>query len=52
LTILLILASELDEPLNTQIQKQIAIIDGIIDKLDYGLLESEKVQDFLRKHGY
>jgi ATP:corrinoid adenosyltransferase len=33
-----------------EITKQIAIIDEIINKLDQGYLESEKVRNFLRTH--
>ncbi len=50
LTILLTLASDLDSDQFVEFEKHIHKIDEIVDKLDRGLVESEKVRSFLRKH--
>jgi hypothetical protein len=50
LTILLTLSSDLDNDQFVEFEKHIHKIDEIVDKLDKGLMESEKVRSFLRKH--
>lgn len=52
LTILLTLSSDLDKDQFNEFEKHIHKIDEIVDKLDKGLVESEKVRSFLRKHYY
>lgn len=50
LTIMAILADELDETIKAQFDQEIRSIDEIIDKLDRGYLESEKVRNYLINH--
>jgi hypothetical protein len=50
LTILLTLSSDLDKDRYNEFEKHIHRIDEIVDQLDKGLIESEKVRSFLRKH--
>ncbi|NLW77474.1 MAG: hypothetical protein GXY18_13790 [Methanomicrobiales archaeon] len=40
----------MDSPDSEKILEQISRIDNLVDKLDKGLLESEKVRAFLRKY--
>lgn len=50
LTLLMIYAEEMDSPDEEKILEQIMRIDNLVDKLDKGLLESEKVRAFLRRY--
>jgi len=50
LTLLMIYAEEMDSPDGEKILEQINRIDQLVDRLDRGLLESEKVRRFLRKY--
>jgi len=50
LTLLMIYAEEMDSPDGEKILEQITRIDKLVDKLDKGLLESEKVRAFLRRY--
>ncbi|WP_324327715.1 transporter substrate-binding domain-containing protein [Methanospirillum sp.] len=50
LTILMIYAEEMDSPDGEKILEEILKIDTIVDKLDKGLLESDKVRAFLRRY--
>ncbi len=50
LTLLMIYAEEMDSPDEEKILEQITRIDQLVDKLDKGLLESEKVRGFLRRY--
>lgn len=50
LTVLLILAEEMEDDRKDMILQQIHRIDDIIDKLDTGLLQSDKVRAFLRRY--
>ena len=50
LTVLLILAEEGEDERKEMILEQIRRIDDIVDKLDNGLLQSEKVRSFLRRY--
>ena len=42
--------TDLEENLADNIVKQITVIDQIVDKLDKGWIESEKIRNFLMKH--
>jgi nitrogen-specific signal transduction histidine kinase len=46
----MIYAEEMDSPDGEKILEQINRIDQLVDRLDRGLLESEKVRRFLRKY--
>lgn len=50
LTLLMIYAEEMENPDEEKILEQITRIDQLVDKLDKGLLESEKVRGFLRRY--
>lgn len=50
LTVLMILAEEMEDENQDKIMQQIHRIDEIVDKLDSGLLHSEKVRAFLRRY--
>ncbi|MCA1917624.1 PAS domain S-box protein, partial [Methanospirillum hungatei] len=50
LTLLMIYAEEMDTTDEAKIMEQITRIDQLVDKLDKGLLESEKVRGFLRRY--
>jgi PAS domain S-box-containing protein len=50
LQIILALASLKEEEVNEKIVRQLQHIDGIINRLDKGYLESQKIRDFLKKH--
>ena len=50
LTILMVLMDDLEKENVLMMEEQITRIDQIVDQLDKGLIESEKVQSFLRKH--
>lgn len=50
LTILLSLASELDAPLTQRMEEQIWRINNLVSQLDKGLMHSEKIRLYLRKH--
>ncbi|MDN7023677.1 PAS domain S-box protein [Methanoculleus sp. FWC-SCC1] len=39
-----------DSPVSEEILRQAAVIDGLVDRLDQGWVESEKVRRFLRRH--
>ncbi|HWQ63980.1 MAG TPA: PAS domain S-box protein [Methanospirillum sp.] len=50
LTIIDILSEEIEPQRREQIYEQILAIDKIIDELDKGWIESEKVRNYLRRH--
>ena len=50
LAIILALISDSNFPRKDIIEQEIKKIDGIVNKLDKGYVESEKVNNFLRKH--
>ena len=50
LTVIDILAEDIEASTRDQIQTQVTAIDKIIDELDKGWVESEKVRNFLRRH--
>jgi len=50
LTVIYILSEEIEEHKKEQVQEQVLAIDRIIDELDKGWIESEKVRNFLRRH--
>jgi len=50
LTLLMIYAEEMGTKDEAKIMEQISRIDQLVDKLDKGLLESEKVRGFLRRY--
>lgn len=50
LTLLMIYAEEMSQPDAEKILFEIDRIDKLVDKLDKGLLESEKVRAFLRRY--
>jgi PAS domain S-box-containing protein len=50
LQIIMSLASLKDEEVNEKIIRQLQHIDSIINRLDKGYLESQKIRDFLKKH--
>jgi len=50
LQIIMGLASLQDEEVNEKIIRQLQHIDEIINRLDKGYLESQKIRDFLKKH--
>jgi HAMP domain-containing protein len=50
LTVIVGLSDLIQDPAARKIQDQARIINGIIDQLDRGWIESEKVREFLRKY--
>jgi sensor domain CHASE-containing protein len=50
LTVIVGLSDLIHDPAARKIQDQAKIIDGIIDRLDQGWIESEKVREFLKKY--
>jgi len=50
LTVIVGLSDLIQDPAARKIQDQATIIDGIINQLDRGWIESEKVREFLRKY--
>lgn len=50
LTVIACYTADIDEKVADNIEKQITIIDQIVDKLDKGWIESEKIRNFLIKH--
>ena len=50
LTVIVGLSDLIQDPAARKIQDQAKIINGIIDQLDQGWIESEKVREFLRKY--
>ena len=50
LTVISCHCDEMSEGLASKIIDQITIIDGIVDKLDKGWIESDKIRRFLMKH--
>ncbi len=50
LQVIMGLASLQDEEVNDKITRQLKHIDAIINRLDKGYLESQKIRDFLKKH--
>ncbi|HWQ65334.1 MAG TPA: PAS domain S-box protein [Methanospirillum sp.] len=50
LTVISCYTGDIEEEIGRKILFQISIIDKIIDKLDQGWIESEKVRNFLMKH--
>ncbi len=50
LTVIACYTADLEEELADNIVKQITVIDQIVDKLDKGWIESEKIRNFLMKH--
>lgn len=50
LTIIDILSEEIEPQRREQIYKQVLAIDTIIDELDKGWIESEKVRNYLKRH--
>jgi PAS domain S-box-containing protein len=50
LTILMMMIDECDTEIGGKMIEQISRIDKLVDQLDRGLIESDKVQSFLRKH--
>ena len=50
LSVILTLASFSDTPENVKISEQVEIIDSLVDELDKGFVESEKVRKYLIRY--